>query len=184
MYGWFLSVCERSWGYRLDTQRKRENKSEKEMERNLIQLFTTEQLVFVLSAMLTVAMHAAIQKTTCSYGKLEECHQCKQPLFVQNFADKCFSNSSFTHPLFPRSHLQVRVKIRGFGVPITLFWCVTSKRASKNRVMETQLMRDGVGEKKQAWPEEVFSAQSPGNGPAGKQMRTQLSVSAASTEGN
>lgn len=156
MYSWFLSVCERSWGYRLDTQRKRENKSEKEMERNLIQLFTTEQLVFVLSAMLTVAMHTAIQKTTCSYGKLEECHQCKQPLFVQNFADKCFSNSSFTHPLFPRSHLQVRVKIRGFGVPITLFWCVTSKRASKNRVMETQLIRDRVGEKKQAWPEEVF----------------------------
>lgn len=64
------------------------------------------------------------------------------------------------------------------------FWCVTSKRALKNRVIETQLMRDGVGEKKQAWPEEVFSAQSPGNRPAGKQMRTQLSVWAASTEGN
>lgn len=66
--------------------------------------------MFFLSAMLTVATHAAIQKTTCSYGKLEGCRQWKQLLSVQNFVDKCFSNSYFTHPLFPRSHLQVRVK--------------------------------------------------------------------------
>lgn len=66
--------------------------------------------MFVLSAMLTVATHTAIQKTTCSYGKLEGCHQWKQLLSVQNFVNKCFSNSSFTHPLFPRSHLQVSVK--------------------------------------------------------------------------
>lgn len=66
--------------------------------------------MFVLTAVLTVATHTAIQKTTCSYGKLEGCHQWKQLLSVQNFVDKCFSNSSFPHPLFPRSHLQVRVK--------------------------------------------------------------------------
>lgn len=77
----------------------RGNKSKKEMERDLIQLFKTEQLVFVLSAMLTEATHTAIQKTTCSYGKLEGSHQSKQPLFLQNFVDKCFSNSSFTHLL-------------------------------------------------------------------------------------
>lgn len=44
-----------------------------------------------------------------------------------------FTNSSFTHLLFPGSHLQVRVKIRGCGLAITLFWCVTSKSALKKQ---------------------------------------------------
>lgn len=79
--------------------------AKKEMERDLIQLFTAEQLVFVLAAMLTLAIHAAIQKTTRSCGKLEGCHQWEQPFCAQIPVNKCSSRLLFyTSTVSQKSH--------------------------------------------------------------------------------
>lgn len=136
--------------------------------------------MFVLTAVLTVATHSYPEdnlqlwktgrmppvETTALCPEL-----CQQMLFQLLFYTSTLSQKS------PSSKSKKKKNQRIWGSHHPFLMCPLKMCIKKQSNRNPGYEGWGRGEKKnQAWPEEVFSAQSPGNCPAGKQMRMQLSV--------